>query len=105
MRTAHGDIETPAFMPVATQGTVKSLTPSDLRAAGAQIVLANTYHLFLRPGHEVVREMGGLHRFMGWDGPILTDSGCFQVFSLSRLLKVCDTGVESRSHVDGSLRF
>ena len=105
MRTPHGEVETPAFMPVATQGTVKSLTPSDLRAAGAQIVLANTYHLFLRPGHEVVREMGGLHRFMGWDGPILTDSGGFQVFSLSRLRKVGENGVEFRSHVDGSLRF
>jgi queuine tRNA-ribosyltransferase len=105
MRTAHGDVETPAFMPVATQGTVKSLTPSDLRAAGAQIVLANTYHLFLRPGHELVREMGGLHRFMGWDGPILTDSGGFQVFSLSRLRTIGENGVEFRSHVDGSLRF
>ena len=105
MRTAHGDIETPAFMPVATQGTVKSLTPSDLRAAGAQIVLANTYHLFLRPGHEVVRELGGLHRFMGWDGPILTDSGGFQVWSLSRLRKIGEHGVEFRSHVDGSLRL
>src|SRR5437016_3588466 len=105
MRTAHGDIETPAFMPVATQGTVKSLTPSDLRAAGAQIVLANTYHLFLRPGHEVVRELGGLHRFMGWDGPILTDSGGFQVWSLSRLRRLGEEGVEFRSHIDGSLRL
>ena len=75
MRTAHGVVETPAFMPVATQGSVKSLAPSDLIAAGAQIVLANTYHLLLRPGHELVRELGGLHRFMGWNGPILTDSG------------------------------
>src|SRR5438093_4834118 len=105
MRTAHGHVETPAFMPVATQGTVKSLTPSDLRGAGAQIVLANTYHLFLRPGHEVVRELGGLHRFMGWDGPILTDSGGFQVWSLARLRTVEENGVEFRSHVDGSLRF
>ncbi len=104
MRTGHGDIDTPAFMPVATQGTVKGLTPSDLRAAGAQILLANTYHLFLRPGHEVVRELGGLHRFMGWDGPILTDSGGFQVFSLSRLRKIAENGVEFRSHVDGTLR-
>ena len=85
MRTAHGDVQTPAFMPVATQGSVKSLTPSNVSAAGTQIVLANTYHLFLRPGGEVVRELGGLHRFMGWDGPILTDSGGFQVFSLSKL--------------------
>ncbi len=105
MRTAHGHVETPAFMPVATQGTVKSLTPSDLRAAGAQIVLANTYHLFLRPGHDLVREMGGLHRFMGWDGPILTDSGGFQIWSLSRLRTIGEDGVEFRSHVDGSLRF
>jgi len=105
MRTAHGAVDTPAFMPVATQGTVKSLTPGELRAAGAQIVLANTYHLFLRPGHELVRDLGGLHRFMGWDGPILTDSGGFQVFSLSRLRKVGEEGVEFRSHVDGSLRL
>jgi len=105
MRTAHGDVETPAFMPVATQATVKSLTPADLSAAGVQIVLCNTYHVFLRPGHEVVRELGGLHRFMGWDGPILTDSGGFQVFSLSTLRKVVEDGVEFRSHLDGSLRF
>src|SRR6266542_2839952 len=105
MRTAHGDIETPAFMPVATQGTVKSLTPSDLRAVGAQIVLANTYHLFLRPGHEVVRELGGLHRFMGWDGPILTDSGGFQVFSLAKLRDIRDDGVRFQSHLDGAKLF
>ncbi len=104
MRTAHGDVETPAFMPVATQGSVKSLTPSDLSAAGAQIVLANTYHLFLRPGHELVRELGGLHRFMGWSGPILTDSGGFQVWSLSKLRTISEGGVEFRSHLDGSLR-
>ena len=104
IRTPHGDIETPAFMPVATQGTVKGLTPSDLRAAGAQIVLANTYHLFLRPGHDVVHELGGLHRFMRWDAPILTDSGGFQVWSLSRLRKITENGVEFRSHIDGSLR-
>jgi queuine tRNA-ribosyltransferase len=104
MTTAHGTVDTPAFMPVATQGSVKSLAPSDLTAAGAQIVLANTYHLHLRPGHELVRELGGLHRFMGWDGPILTDSGGFQVFSLSRLRRIGEEGVEFRSHVDGSLR-
>ena len=102
--TAHGVVETPAFMPVATQGSVKSLAPSDLLAAGAQIVLANTYHLMLRPGHELVRELGGLHRFMGWDGPILTDSGGFQVWSLSKLRRIGEEGVEFRSHVDGSLR-
>lgn len=105
MRTGHGEVDTPAFMPVATQGTVKGLTPADLRAAGAQILLANTYHLFLRPGHEAVRELGGLHRFMDWDGPILTDSGGFQVFSLSRFRKIGEQGVEFRSHVDGSLRL
>ena len=104
MRTAHGSVDTPAFMPVATQGTVKSLTPADLTAAGAQIVLANTYHLLLRPGPELVRDLGGLHRFMGWDGPILTDSGGFQVFSLAKLRRIAEDGVEFRSHVDGSLR-
>ncbi len=104
MLTGHGPVDTPAFMPVATQGSVKSLAPSDLLAAGAQIVLANTYHLMLRPGHELVRELGGLHRFMGWDGPILTDSGGFQVFSLSKLRRIGEEGVEFRSHVDGSLR-
>jgi queuine tRNA-ribosyltransferase len=104
MLTGHGAVDTPAFMPVATQGSVKSLAPSDLVAAGAQIVLANTYHLLLRPGHELVRELGGLHRFMGWDGPILTDSGGFQVFSLSKLRRIGEEGVEFRSHVDGSPR-
>src|SRR6266511_676669 len=105
MRTARGVVDTPAFMAVATQGSVKSLVPADLRAAGAQIVLANTYHLFLRPGHEVVRDLGGLHRFMAWDGPILTDSGGFQIWSLSRLRTVSEEGVQFRSHVDGSLRL
>ena len=105
LATPHGAVETPAFMPVATQGTVKSLSPAELRAAGAQIVLANTYHLFLRPGHELVSEMGGLHRFMAWDGPILTDSGGFQVFSLSKLRRLGEEGVEFRSHIDGSLRL
>ena len=104
LRTGHGTVDTPAFMPVATQGSVKSLAPSDLLAAGAQIVLANTYHLTLRPGHELVRELGGLHRFMGWDGPILTDSGGFQVWSLANLRRIGEEGVEFRSHVDGSLR-
>ncbi|HTK92281.1 MAG TPA: tRNA guanosine(34) transglycosylase Tgt [Verrucomicrobiae bacterium] len=104
IRTAHGMVDTPAFMPVATLGSVKSLSPGDVRAAGAQIVLSNTYHLFLRPGHELVREMGGLHRFMGWDGPILTDSGGFQVWSLAALRRLGEDGVEFRSHVDGSRR-
>src|SRR5262247_997319 len=105
IRTSHGAIETPAFMPVATQGSVKSLSPEDLRSAGACIVLSNTYHLFLRPGHDVVRELGGLHRFMGWNRAILTDSGGFQVFSLSKLRKITDAGVEFRSPVDGSTHF
>jgi queuine tRNA-ribosyltransferase len=103
--TARGPIDTPAFMPVGTAGTVKSLTPEDLKEVGAQIVLANTFHLLLRPGHELVRELGGLHRFMGWEGPILTDSGGFQVFSLARLRKISEEGVEFRSPIDGSLRF
>jgi len=101
--TAHGVFETPAFMPIGTYGAVKALSPSDLRAAGAQVVLANTYHLSLRPGTEVVRAVGGLHRFMGWPGPILTDSGGYQVFSLAPMRTVTDAGVEFRSHVDGAL--
>lgn len=105
LRTPHGDVQTPVFMPVGTQATVKGLTPEDLRAVGASIVLGNTYHLFLRPGHALIRDLGGLHRFMGWDGPILTDSGGFQVFSLSRLRKVTADGVEFRSPVDGSAHF
>ena len=90
LRTRHGVVETPIFMPVGTQGTVKSVTPEHLRGIGAQIILGNTYHLNLRPGSELVREMGGLHRFMGWDGPILTDSGGFQVFSLAKLRDIRD---------------
>jgi queuine tRNA-ribosyltransferase len=105
MHTARGVVDTPAFMAVATQGSVKSLVPADLRAAGAQIVLANTYHLFLRPGSEVIRGLGGLHRFMAWDGPILTDSGGFQVWSLAKLRTLSEEGVEFRSHIDGSLRM
>ncbi len=105
LETAHGVVDTPAFMPVGTRGTVKSLTPADLRDTGTQIVLANTYHLLLRPGHELVRDLGGLHRFMGWDGPILTDSGGFQVFSLARLRTIGDDGVRFRSPIDGSERF
>jgi queuine tRNA-ribosyltransferase len=105
LTTAHGVVETPIFMPVGTHASVKALGPDDLGAAGAQIVLANTYHLFLRPGHGLVRELGGLHRFMGWDRPILTDSGGFQVFSLSKLRKITEAGVEFRSPVDGSTHF
>ena len=101
--TARGTVETPAFMPVGTQGAVKAVSPEDLRACGAQIVLANTYHLYLRPGHELIRELGGLHRFMSWDGPILTDSGGFQVFSMEGLRTLDEDGVTFRSHVDGSL--
>ncbi len=101
--TPHGDVRTPAFMPVGTVGSVKTLTPDELRAAGADILLANTYHLSLRPGAENVSRLGGLHRFMGWDGAILTDSGGFQVMSLAALRKVRDEGVEFRSHLDGSL--
>jgi queuine tRNA-ribosyltransferase len=101
--TAHGVVDTPAFMPVGTRGTVKSLGPDDLTAAGVQIVLANTYHLFLRPGHALVHELGGLHRFMAWPGPILTDSGGFQVWSLSKLRTLSEEGVRFRSPVDGSM--
>ena len=101
--TRRGTIDTPHFMPVGTQATVKSLTPADLRTAGAQIVLGNTYHLNLRPTAERIARLGGLHRFMAWDGPILTDSGGFQVFSLAGLRKVDDEGVTFTSHVDGSL--
>ena len=101
--TAHGVVDTPAFMPVGTRGTVKSLGPDDLTAVGAQIVLANTYHLFLRPGHALVGELGGLHRFMAWPGPILTDSGGFQVWSLSKLRTLSEEGVRFRSPADGSM--
>ncbi len=103
--TAHGAIRTPVFMPVGTQGTVKTLEPRDLRDLGAQIVLGNTYHLMLRPGAETIAEAGGLHKFMGWNGPILTDSGGFQVFSLDRLRKIQDDGVKFHSHLDGSTVF
>lgn len=101
--TPHGTVETPAFMPVGTLASVKGLTPEQLRAAGVQMVLSNTYHLALRPGAEVVADLGGLHRFMQWDGPLLTDSGGFQVFSLARLSKIDDRQVVFRSHLDGSL--
>jgi queuine tRNA-ribosyltransferase len=100
--TRHGEVLTPAFMPVGTQAAVKTLTPDELTAAGVEILLANTYHLYLRPGVDTVRRLGGLHRFMGWQGAILTDSGGFQVLSLAELRKVTDKGVEFRSHLDGS---
>ena len=103
LTTGHGVIDTPAFMPVGTRAAVKSLSPDDLRAAGAQIVLSNTFHLLVRPGPDLIRELGGLHRFMAWPGPILTDSGGFQVFSLSKLRTVDEEGVRFRSPVDGSL--
>jgi len=101
--TTHGPIETPVFMPVGTQGTVKGLTPEMVRDAGAQIILGNTYHLALRPGDELIRDLGGLHKFMNWPGPILTDSGGFQVFSLATQVKITDEGAKFRSHIDGSL--
>jgi queuine tRNA-ribosyltransferase len=103
--TPHGPVETPTFMAVGTQATVKTLDPRELREAKMQMILANAYHLHLRPGEEIIRQMGGLHRFMQWDGPILTDSGGFQVFSLETLRTVSEEGVEFRSHIDGSRRF
>jgi queuine tRNA-ribosyltransferase len=102
LTTPHGVIETPCYMPVGTQATVKTMTPLELHEIKTQILLSNTYHLYLRPGHELVKEAGGLHQFMGWDGPILTDSGGFQVFSLGDLRKITEQGVEFRSHLDGS---
>jgi queuine tRNA-ribosyltransferase len=105
LETMRGSISTPAFMPVGTQGTVKALSPEELKSIGAEIILSNTYHLYLRPGHEIIRAVGGLHTFMNWDRPILTDSGGFQVFSLSSLSKIREDGVEFRSHIDGSLHF
>lgn len=102
VHTPHGDIQTPVFMPVGTQATVKTMTPEELNEIGAQIILSNTYHLYLRPGHELVKEAGGLHNFMKWDKPILTDCGGFQVFSLSDLRTITEEGVEFKSHLDGS---
>ncbi len=102
LRLPHGDVRTPVFMPVGTQATVKTLAPEEVEAAGGQIVLANTYHLYLRPGHELVRELGGLHAFMNWRRPILTDSGGFQVFSLAQINEVQEEGVVFQSHIDGS---
>src|SRR5215470_6898687 len=105
IRTPRGDIRTPAFMPVGTAGTVKAMMPESVRATGADIILGNTYHLMLRPGAERVAKLGGLHRFMDWELPILTDSGGFQVMSLAKLRKITDEGVRFRSHVDGSEHF
>lgn len=105
LETPHGIIETPIFMPVGTRATVKAMTPEEVRDLGAQIILSNTYHLYLKPGHELIKEAGGLHKFMNWHGPILTDSGGFQVFSLGDLRKITEEGVEFRSHIDGSKHF
>lgn len=105
LQTAHGVIETPVFMPVGTQGTVKCMAPHELRELSAQIILGNTYHLMIRPGLELIRKAGGLHKFMNWDGPILTDSGGYQVFSLAKLRRISERGVEFQSHVDGATLF
>ncbi len=102
LRTARGEVETPIFMPVGTLGTVKAVTPEELMTSGARIILGNTYHLYLRPGCDVIRRFDGLHRFMNWDGPILTDSGGFQVFSLAKLFKITEEGTRFQSHLDGS---
>jgi queuine tRNA-ribosyltransferase len=103
--TQHGVIETPAFMPVGTQGTVKAVTPRELRELRAQIILSNTYHLFVRPGLDVIKTFGGLHQFMNWDGPILTDSGGYQIFSLAKLRKITEDGVHFQNHIDGTPAF
>lgn len=100
--TPHGDIQAPFFMPIATRGFIKGVSPDEMKALGAQIILANTYHLFLRPGHQVIEKLGGLHQFMNWPGPILTDSGGFQVFSLAKMRKVTDQGVTFQSEIDGT---
>lgn len=105
LHTPHGVIETPIFMPVGTRATVKAMTPEEVKDLGGQIILSNTYHLYLKPGHKLIEEAGGLHKFMNWDLPILTDSGGFQVFSLGDLRKIKEEGVEFRSHIDGSTHF
>ena len=105
MITPHGMVHTPAFMPVGTQGTVKSMLPEEIKNCGAEIILGNTYHLYLRPGHETIKKLGGLHRFMNWPDPILTDSGGFQVYSLGAIRKITPDGVMFRSHIDGSKHF
>ena len=105
MITPHGTVQTPVFMPVGTQGTVKSMLPEEIKNCGAEIILGNTYHLYLRPGHETIKKLGGLHKFMNWPYPILTDSGGFQVYSLGALRKITPDGVMFRSHIDGSKHF
>jgi queuine tRNA-ribosyltransferase len=105
LETAHGRFDTPVFIPVGTQGSVKAMSPEDLEEAGVKIILANTYHLYLRPGHEIVEKLGGLHCFMNWKGPILTDSGGYQVYSLSKLRSISEKGVHFQSHIDGSSHF
>src|SRR5437660_12869746 len=105
LTTAHGVIDTPAFMPVGTQGTVKAVMPRELRELRAQIVLANTYHLLVRPGIDLIKHFGGLHTFMNWQGPILTDSGGYQIFSLAKFRKITEEGVEFQNHVDGARAF
>lgn len=105
MSTPHGEVHTPIFMPVGTQATVKTMTPADLKDIGAEIILSNAYHLYLRPGHPLVKRFGGLHGFMGWDRPVLTDSGGFQVFSHGLLNKITEEGVKFQSHIDGSRHF
>src|SRR5512135_3590121 len=103
--TDHGSFSTPAFFPVGTLGTVRSLTPEDLKEVGAEVILANTYHLYLRPGHETIGRLGGLHKFIHWEGPILTDSGGYQIFSLAGLRKISEEGATFQSHLDGSSHF
>ena len=105
VRTAHGTFQTPVFMPVGTQATVKGVTPENLLELGARIILGNTYHLYIRPGHQLIRKLGGLHKFMNWDGPILTDSGGFQIFSLRELAKITEQGAAFKSHLDGADLF
>lgn len=105
LQTRRGTVRTPCFMPVGTNAGVKAMSPEEMKELGAEILLSNTYHLFIRPGHEVIQQIGGIHRFMNWPGPVLTDSGGFQVFSLSKLRNITPEGVEFRSHLDGSLHF
>jgi len=105
LKTRRGAIQTPVFMPVGTQATVKAMSPDELHAVGAQVILGNTYHLHVRPGEKLIARMGGLHKFMGWDRPILTDSGGYQVFSLARLRKISDEGVRFQNHTDGTPTF